>query len=173
MDLKQRRSCIFKGCLMPLIVLVLLDVVWLFWNWRQTFYIQEIDMYVRIERVPFCDVKMSFSKDDSFGDDYVKYKNYSDIVYLDVYYVPPRTMCVSNASCINQDKFSIIGYEKKLRYRKRVIAQGTWIPDYYDEYSDSTFIKYPSYHFTIYDYFSGFSLEDPKGKTVYKTGTER
>jgi hypothetical protein len=26
---------------------------------------------------------MSFSKDDSFGDDYVKYKNYSDIVYLD------------------------------------------------------------------------------------------
>lgn len=85
MDLKQRRGCIFKGCLMPLIVLVLLDVVWLFWNWRQTFYIQEIDMYVRIERVPFCDVKMSFSKDDSFGDDYVKYKNYSDIVYLDVY----------------------------------------------------------------------------------------
>lgn len=30
-----------------------------------------------------------------------------------------------------------------------------------------------SYHFSIYDYFSGFSLENPDGKTIYKAGVER
>ena len=44
---------------------------------------------------------------------------------------------------------------------------------YYDEYSDSTFIRNPNYHFSIYDYFSGFSLENSQGKIIYKAGTER
>ena len=169
----QQRRCPLKGCLIPFAVLVLIYVTWLFWNCRQTFYIQEIGMYVRIDRIPFCDVKMSFSKDKQFGDDYLKYENSSDIVYLDVYYVPPYTLCVSGASYVKQNKFHIIEYEKKLQYRKRMIASGAWIPDYYDDYSDSTFLKNPSYHFCIYDYFSGFSLEAPEGNTIFRTGTER
>ena len=169
----QQRRYLLKGCLIPFVVLVLIYVSWLFRNWRQTFYIQEIGMYVRIDRIPFCDVKMSFSKDKKFGDDYVKYENTSDIVYLDVYYVPSCTICVSGASYIKQNQFHIIEYEKKLQYRKRIIKPGAWIPDYYDEYSDSTFLKNPSYRFCIYDYFSGFSLETPEGKTIFKAGIER
>ena len=33
-----------------------------------------------------------------------------------------------------------------------------------------SWIKNPSYHFEIYGHFSGFSLEDPSGKTIYETG---
>ena len=153
--------------------MVLSYIVWLFWNWQLTFYIQDIDMYVRIERIPFCDVKMYFSKDKVFKADYVKYKNSSDIVNMDIYYLPPRSIYVSGASYIKQDKFHIISYEKKLKYKKRVIGKDAWIPVYYDEYSDSTFIRNPNYHFSIYDYFSGFSLENSQGKIIYKAGTER
>jgi len=63
--------------------------------------------------------------------------------------------------------------KKKLKYKKRVIGKDAWIPVYYDEYSDSTFIRNPNYHFSIYDYFSGFSLENSQGKIIYKAGTER
>ena len=167
MNLKQRRGCFLKGCVTPLIVVVSLYVIWLFWNYRHTYHIQEIDMYVRIEKFPFCDVKMSFSKDNRCWDDYVKYNNPTEIIEMDVYYIPPHTICVSNASCIKQDKFNIIEYEKKQLYRKHVVAPGQWIPDYYDEYSDSTFIKNPSYYFYIYDYFGGFRLDDPNGKTIF------
>ena len=130
-------------------------------------------MYVRIERFPFSDVKILFSKESDFGDDYVKYQGSSDIVYMDIHYVPPHSIYVSKASCIKHDKFQIVGYEKKKKYRKKVIAPDAWVPDYYDEYSDSTFIKNPSYHFSIYDSFSGFSLEDPTGRTIFKAGNER
>jgi len=79
MNVYRRRSCFLKVCIIPFCILVLSYIVWLFWNWQLTFYIQDIDMYVRIERVPFCDVKMYFSKDKVFKADYVKYKNSSDI----------------------------------------------------------------------------------------------
>lgn len=173
MDLRQRRYFFYNCCAIPFIVLVSLHIVWLFWNWRQTFYIQEIDMYVRIERVPFCDVKMLFSKDTDFGNDYVKYDCSSDVVYMDIYFVPPSSIFVSGASCIQHKKFQIVEYEIKKKYRKRILGPGAWVPDYFDEYTDSTFIKNPSYHFSIYDYFSGFSLEAPNGKTIYKAGDER
>ena len=130
-------------------------------------------MYVRIERFPFRDVKILFSKEKDFGDDYVKYNCSSDIVYMDIYYVPPHSIYVSKASCIKQNKYHIVGYEKKQKYRKEVITPDAWVLDFFDEYSDSTFIKNPSYHFSIYDYFSGFSLEDPTGRTIFKTGNER
>ena len=173
MDLRQSRYMFYKGCAIPFFVIALLYIIWLFWNWRQTFYIQEIDMYVRIERIPFNDVKMSFSKAENFGDDYVKYDCSSDVVYMDIYYVPPSSIFVSGASCIQHDKFQIVGYEIKKKHKKRVLGPDAWVPDYYDEYTDSTFIKNPSYHFSIYDYFSGFSLEAPDGKTIYKAGVER
>ena len=173
MNSQQRRNCFLKGCILPFILLILIYIVWLFWNWRMTFYIQEIDMYIRIERIPFNDVKMSFSKNKIFGNDYVKYKNSSDIVWMEIYYVPPYTIYILGASEIKQEYYHIIEYKKQQKYRKRVITSNAWVPEYYDEYSDSTFLKNPSYHFSIYDYFSGFSLEDPNGKTIYKAGTER
>ena len=158
---------------MPFVISFLLYIIWLIWNWQMTFYIQEIDMYVIIENTPFSDVKMYFSKSKNFGSDYVKYNNSSDIVYLDIYYTPPHTISVIGASGTKEGKFHIIECEKRLKYHKQVISPNTWVPDYYYEYSDSTFIKEPSYHFSINDYFSGFYLEDPHGKIIYKAGTER
>ena len=173
MNFQLKRYCFFKGCIISIAVSILIYIAWLFWNWQMTFYIPEIDMYVRIQRIPFREVKMLFSKNRTFGNDYIKYNSSSDIVWMDIYFVPPNTICVSGASETKEEVFHIIEYEKIRKYHKRRIAPNAWVPDYYDEYSDSTFIKKQSFHFSIYDYFSGFSLEDPTGRTIFKTGNER
>ena len=124
-------------------------------------------MYVRIEKLPFCDVKMSFSRTDEFEDDYLKYSN-SECIAMEIYYVPPQTIYVSGASFTKHNKFHIVEYELKRKWT--LIDPDSCIYDCEEEYTDSGFIKNPSYHFEIYGHFSGFSLEDSSGKTIYETG---
>lgn len=174
MNLKQRRSCCLFGCITPFILIATIVVAYLlFWNWKQTFYIPDIQMYVQIKNVPFGDKKMSFSKNEDFGTDYVKYNMGPEIMYMDIYYIPPQTIYVSNASCVKQKEFEIIEFEEVLKYHKREVSpEHNWVPEYYTEYTDSTFLKEDSYYFDIYPRFLGFSVEDPEGNTIFTGGTE-
>lgn len=168
----QRSSFLLKGCLIPVVLACCLYVIWIFWNCRMTFYIPQIGLHVRMERMPFADAKMYFSKDGQFGTDYVQYKVISDVVYMNLFFVPPNTICVSGASGTKQGSLKIIEYEEVQKYHKQDVPGG-YIPEYYMEYTDSTFLKNPSYKFNIFDYFSGFSVQSPKGVIIYKTGIGR
>ena len=191
MTLKQRRSCFFRGCLVPLSGLIILYLIWVFWNWRMTFYIPDIKMYVRIERVPFSDVVMYFSEDEDFGNDYIKYSN-SDMVSVDIYYIPPKELYVYGVNEIKQKNFHITEYHRVQKVREfkfcidslrvnenidKVDSDTSkhyrYYYDVYDEYTDSTFLIQDSYNFYIYGHSSGFFLKDPEGRKVYETGSRQ
>lgn len=169
MNKYQRRSCCLKGCVMPFALILILTVIHWFWNWRQTFYIKDIDMYVRIEKIPFGDATMYFSRSETFGDDYVKCHHPSEIVGMKIYYVPPCTICVSGASGVKQGIFRIIEFEKKEEIRWHEKVPDSLAAEFYTEYSDSTFLVNPSFRFSIYDYFTGFRLTDNNGKIIFDT----
>lgn len=158
----------FQHCLI-IAFIILINVTCSSCGSRRSFYISTIGLHVQIEKKPFNNTKMSFSMTDSFGNDYVKYKKDSDIIYLDVYFVPPKTICVSGATFVKQDIFQIIEFKAIQNYHKRTVPPDFWVPEYYTEYTDSTFLKCPSYHFQIYDNFSGFLLKDSNGIVIYET----
>lgn len=164
------------GCLCVVILCVALPVFlyFFFFSYSETFYIPEIKTYVRLERIPFVNAKMYFSKTEEMGKDYVVYdRQFGDMMYLDVYFVPPNTVCVSGASEIKQESFNIKEFKVTKSCSWRQVSPNKRIPEYYDEYSDSTMFKNPSYHFDIDYFFYGFTLYNPEEEEIFTTKNEK
>lgn len=153
-----------KGCLIHHLFIACLLIIVLLWNREKTYYIPEADVYVRIEKEIFKEynIKMSFSKDMNFGKDYVTYNTVGDIVYLEMYYIPQLTMCISNAHSTNQEEFNIIEYNTEIEYQDVSTGYRT----IREVYTDSTFLKQPCYKFSFYDYFDGFDIVCPNGRII-------
>ena len=149
------------GCITLPLALIILFFGWQYWRHCLTYYVPEINMHVRIERSSKSqDSKVYFSRDGKFGRDYIEYERKGDLVYMHVYFVPPNTICVSGADGVKQGDFNIIEFEEIKKF------DSTW--SVYTEYTDSTFLKNPSYCFYWYDYLSGFELHDPNDSIVFK-----
>ena len=68
------------GCLCVVILCVALPVFlyFFFFSYSETFYIPEIKTYVRLERIPFVNAKMYFSKTEEMGKVWKKIEHLND-----------------------------------------------------------------------------------------------
>lgn len=146
-----------------------IGILWYQKNCIMKFYIPEIGLNIKMVKVPLCHVNMYFSKDDHFGADYIQCGVITEKPLMDVYYVPPHTICVLAASEIGKDKFEIIQYRKVSSpvlkgYDKDSLPVWSFFGHIY---TDSTFLKKPSYHIAIGDNFAGIKVKDSKGAMIY------
>lgn len=186
MGIEQNRKACVKGCLLPIVILfVLLFLAYLIlmlWPRRGRFYIPDLKLYVQMEHKHFPqgrNVRMYFSKYDQFRSDFIEFTNYSaDISNLTVYYIPPSNLyaivnvydtadIAKEFLKIEEDEFHI----KEVKY----VRKDSFIIQYRNDgtpyeilgffyYTDSAFIKQPSYKFDVFGTADGFCLWDSHGK---------
>lgn len=166
---KQTKKFFLIGCFILFVGIICCTMLVRCQDHRvRVFYIPEMELYVKIEKIPFQYGKLYFSKSKEFGTDFVLEEPTLEISNMNIYYVPPCTICVSGATKTNQDKLNIIEF-KATEKCKLFKKNHKWKYEYYTEYTDSTFLKKEQYKFHIYSYFMGFWVTNPNGKIIFNS----
>lgn len=185
MGIEQNRKACVKGCLLPIVILFVLlflaFLILMLWPRRGRFYIPDIDIHVEMIHKPFRgerNARISFSRDGRFRNDYIEFTNHANWSDLTIYYIPPSNLYAIVNVCdtadiakeflkIEEDEFHIkeVKYVRKDSFIIQHRNDGTpYEISGFFYYTDSTFIKQPSYRFDINDTSEGFCLWDSHGK---------
>lgn len=117
-------------------------------NNQKTFFVPEINMYVRIQKYSFNDARIDFSRTNEFGKDYIEYKIYPDGEGIDIYYLRPKSFYAVNSGNIINIKntyFHINEVKDNIRERmaKDIISDRTnwYLKPYLRAMKDSVFLN--------------------------------
>ena len=187
MGIEQNRKACINGCLLPIVILLVLlflaFVLLMAWPRHRKFYIPDLNLYVKMEHRPFHgerNERISFSKDRQCKGDFIEFANHADWCDLTVYYIPPTNLyavvnvydtadITKDFLKIEEDYFDI----KEVKY----VRKDSFVIEYTNDgrpyefpcffyYTDSTFIKQPSYRFDVNETSGGFYLWDVKGNGI-------
>ena len=151
-------------------------MIWLYSNSWKTFYVPEIDMNVRIEKRPFRDAIIFFSKTTEFGDDYIQYHWYPDGPGIDIYYIKPNIFYVINSGDILRIKTSDFhicemkensNNENNMYTDVAVDSTNWWVKPYLRTMKDSAFIQKTQYVISVWG-TQWFEVFNKDGDIVFK-----
>lgn len=129
-----------------------------------TYKIPLTDFYVQLEKINDKETKMSFSKNNVFGSDYIRFKSDNRFNDIHGYY-------------FHGNVIKVIGREPLIEVASKdfVIKEFSAVPPkavgQYPHYTDSAFIKEPCLCFNLNEESNGFIVHDGNNNVVFAVGT--